>query len=298
MDNDQRCNDQHGHGHAHDHDQAQAQAHVHDSDFDWEAMADHLELEATMLLPMVDEIIRVHTPHVDWPAVHRVLDLGSGPGIITCALAEHAPAAQVTALDTSVPLLNRARAHAATHDLARRVHTMEADMEAVLPALRPMDVIWTGMVLHHVADPAAVLGGLRNLLQRGGTLVMIEFAGRPTALPENDPVVGAWTRMEAAVFGGIAARLGRDPLTIDWPTLLAAAGFRDVSDHTLVAMHPAPLTAPARDWLTAHLRRSVEWTADEIGADDAATLTELAAQVATRDDLFVRAERRVLIARR
>ena len=280
------------HDHHHDH--------HHDQDFDWEAMADQLELEATLLLPLVGEIVRDHTPFVDWPSAHHILDLGCGPGVITCALARHAGAAQLTALDSSVPLLARARAHAAADDLARRVHTIEADMESVLPALRPMDVIWAGMVLHHVADPRPVLTNLHQVLQPGGTLIMIEFAGQPTAVPDHDPLVqsGAWARMEGAIAGEIRNRLGLDPVTVDWPTLLGAAGFTDITDRTITVEHEAPLDDVTRAWLVAHVRRGLEWAADPLSPDDAAGLAALADSVATRSDLFVRAERRVLTARR
>jgi len=187
---------EHGHqsgdhgGHQHGH------SHQHDHDFDWETWAGQLELEADTLMPLIDEVVAQHTPDVDWSTIQHVLDLGCGPGVISCALAHHAPRAHVTALDSSVQLLTRVRAHAITQQVATRVHTVEADMEAVLPALRPMDVVWAGMVLHHVANAALVLAKLHTLLHPGGTLVMIEFADAPVALPPGDPAADAWNRLQ------------------------------------------------------------------------------------------------------
>jgi ubiquinone/menaquinone biosynthesis C-methylase UbiE len=291
-----------GHDHHHDHDHQNGHAHGHShtgGDFDWQAMAEQLELDATMVLPMVDEIVARHTPAVDWASIHHVLDLGCGPGVITCALAGHAPRAQVVGLDTSVPLLSRVRHHAAAGDLSRRVHTVESDMEASLPALRPMDVVWAGMVLHHPADPAAVLRSVRGLLQPGGTLVAIEFASPPVLAPADHPVVrsGAWTRMEQAAAQQRAERIGHDPVAIEWATMLTSAGFTDVTDQVITVEHAAPLGMEQRRWLERHVRRNAEWVTDSLSAEDQLALTAFA-DGPLGDDLHIVLERRVLTARR
>jgi SAM-dependent methyltransferase len=285
-------------GHSHEHQHEHGHSHT-GGDFDWQAMAEQLELDATMVLPMVEEIVASHTPNVDWANIHHVLDLGCGPGVITCALAAHAPRAQVVGLDTSVHLLGRVRHHAAAADLAHRVHTVEADMEAALPALRPMDVVWAGMVLHHPADPAAVLRSVRELLLPGGTLVAIEFGAAPTLGPASLPVVasGAWARMEAAASAQRAARIGHDPLAIDWAALFESAGFTDITDHTLGVEHSAPLGPTPRRWLERHVQRNVEWVQAALSDDDRAALITFA-DAPPADDVQVVLERRVLTARR
>ena len=259
-----------------------------------------LEGDATMVLPIVDDIVQSLSAQVEWATATHLLDLGCGPGIVTCALARHAPVAHVTALDSSVPLLARVRHHAAEAHLATRVHTVEADIETALPALRPMDVVWAGMVLHHLADPGEVLTGLLHALQPGGTLVMLEFAGAPAALPDDDPLAvdGTWARLEAATTAARNERLGLDPVTVDWAALLTGAGFTGITDTTMVAHHRAPLEATAREWLERHVRSGIEFVGDALSAADVAALTALAHQVSTRNDLFVSMERRVLTARR
>lgn len=283
--------DAHSHGHSHSHGH-------HDDDFDWVQWADQLELEALTLMPLIDTIVEHHTANVDWSTAQHVLDLGCGPGVISCALAQHAPHAQVTALDSSPELLARVRHRAAAQRLATRVHTLEADMEAAMPPLRPMDVVWAGMVLHHVADRPAVLSSVLRLLQPGGTLVMIEFAGPPEALPADDPLTEAWQRMESGVVASRNGRLGVDPNTIDWPTLLAEAGFEAITDITLSAEHEAPIGATERRWVQRHIVRSIEWLDGTMQPDDVDALTALADTVPSRDDLVLRHERRVLTARR
>jgi SAM-dependent methyltransferase len=191
------------------------------------------------------------------------------------------------------------RHHAAAADLARRVHAVEADMEAALPALRPMDVVWAGMVLHHPSNPAAVLRSVRELLQPGGTLVAIEFASAPALLPATLAVVasGAWARMEAATAVQRTARIGHDPVAIDWPALFASAGFTDISDRTLTVEHPSPLGPAQRRWVERHVRRNVEWVQGALSTGDRDALLAFA-DTPIGDDVSVVLERRVLTARR
>ncbi len=283
---------QHDHQHAHDH--------GHGEDFDWEGMAERLELDATLVLPIVDQVIGQLAGQVDWTHIGNVMDVGCGPGVVTAALAEHAPHAQMLALDASEPLLARVTARARSLELGDRVHILHADMEAGLPDLPPLDVIWAGMVVHHVADPVAVLTDLLAHLRPGGTLVMIEFADSPTVLPADDPVVtsGTWARADAATAAALSERLGLDPLTVDWPALLSTAGFEQITDATMTARHDAPLDAPTRAWLTQHLARTVEWVGDRVDEEDRAVLARLAATAADRDDLVAHAQRRVLTALR
>jgi len=274
--------------------------HHHGDDFDWVAMADTLELDGAMMLPLVQDIVRDEQLGVRWPGLRHVLDVGCGPGVIACALADHAQFAQVTALDTLAPLLARAQARAAAQSVADRITTVEADLDGPLPDLDPVDLVWASMVLHHVADPTAVLAALLQRLRPGGTLVMIEFSGPSAVLPADDPLLadGTWARLEAAGASVVRERLGLDPYTIDWPSLLADAGYEAVTDRTRVAYHPAPLHADARHWVARHVNRGLDMVGDRIPQADRPALQDLADSVGRRNDLYVRAQRRVLSARR
>jgi len=283
---------QHGQQHGHHHDRP--------ADFDWEAMANSLELDGAMLLPIVHDVVRDLAGTTDWSGLQHVIDVGCGPGVITAALARHAPHATITALDSSQPLLARVLAKATADALADRVATVEADLEQPLPALAPADVIWASMVLHHVADPPAVLAALHQQLRPGGTLTIVEFAGPPAVLPQDDPLLatGIWSRLEALTAEVIRERIGSDPWRMDWPQWLAAAGFDEITDRTRVAYHDTPLSAEGRRWVAQHVNRGLRMGDTRIPAADIAALQELADSAARRSDLFVRIERRVLTARR
>src|SRR6476659_3710735 len=147
-----------GHGHRHD----------HGADFDWEAMADKLEVDGTFVLPLVETVVAgLPAAGLDTSAVVHVVDVGCGPGVVTCALAKHLPGAAVTGLDSASELLARLRARAAEAGLDRRVDAVEADLEHDLPPLRPADLVWASMVVHHVADPPGTLRRLGDLLRPG-----------------------------------------------------------------------------------------------------------------------------------
>jgi ubiquinone/menaquinone biosynthesis C-methylase UbiE len=284
----------HGHGHGHNH------GHHRSDDFDWDTWADSLELDAMITNPIVHEVVRNRTPNVSWPSITNVLDIGCGPGAVAVALCRLAPAARITALDSSTALLNRVRQRAAESSLDHRIWTVAADLEGTLPTMPAADVVWASMVLHHVTDPVGILRRLATAMQPGGTLVMVEFGNTPTVLPAPDPlrVSGTWTRFQAATSASLTDRLGLDPVTVDWPTMLAEAGFTDITDEGVAAHHRAPLDDGARRWLEQHLLRGVAMAGERLSHDDGAAITALAGSIQTRDDLFVHAERRVLTASR
>jgi methylase of polypeptide subunit release factors len=64
----------------------------------------------------------------------RILDLGSGPGTGTLALACQFPTATMTTVDISPHLLHRLQKQAAAHGVAGRVHTLQADIGPVAAA--------------------------------------------------------------------------------------------------------------------------------------------------------------------
>ena len=285
---------QHGHGHGHGHD---------DPNFDWEAMADSLEVDGAMALPLVGAVVAdLVAGGLDPAAVGHVVDVGCGPGVVTCALAGHLPEAAVTALDSAGQLLYRVRHRAAGHSLHERVATMEADLEHDLPALAPADLVWASMVVHHVAEPVVTLGRLLAALRPGVTLVMVEFAGSPSVLPDDDPLVagGAWDRLEHAATASLLTRLGFDVIGHDWPAELTAAGFTGVTDRVVTFHHDAPLDETGQRWLVRHVRRGLQMAGEALPAADGAALEAFATAVEAgeRRDAFMRGERRVLTARR
>ena len=282
------------HGHVHGH------HHQHGADFDWEAMAEKLEADGAFVFPLVDTVVHELAEAGLDPA--HVVDVGCGPGVVTCALAAHFPAATVTGLDSAAELLARLRSRAAEAGLGERVDAVEGDLEHDLPPLPPADLVWASMVAHHVADPPATLRRLADLLRPGGTLVLVEFGGSPGVLRDDDSLVagGAWRRLEDAATASLAQRLDPGMIGRDWPADLTRAGLTDVTDRVIPFRYDAPLEELPRRWLIRHVRRGVGMAEGALSAEDVAALEAFAAAVeaGARSDPFVVAERRVLTSRR
>lgn len=258
-------------------------------------MADRLDLDAAIVEPITRAVIADLAEPIT-----QVLDVGCGPGAVALTIAALLPNASVTALDSSAPLLTRVRHRAEAEGVAHRIHTVEGDLDHELPTLPSADLLWAGMVLHHVTQPVATLQRLHRRLRPGGTLAMMEFGRSPSVLPADDPLIasGTWSRFQAATTAALNDRLGLDPVAIDWPALLAVAGFVDIDDRDLEATHPTPPSSTVRAWLVPHVERGVEMAGDRLDATDADALRAFAAQVPHRDDLAVVARRRIVVARR
>lgn len=82
----------------------------------------------------------------------RVLDLGCGPGEITCELARRCPDITMVGVDHSEAAIGRARAHAAALQLGN-VNFICADVERFEPDGR-VDLVAMFDAFHHLVDPA------------------------------------------------------------------------------------------------------------------------------------------------
>ena len=169
----------HSHGHEHHH--------HHDTDIDWAAMAVNLVREAEMMLPYATEAVEAAASvcREEGITVRRILDIGSGPGVMACELARHFPEATVVAADGDQPLLHRAAARAEDAGLTGRVQTVRVDLPDGVGALGNADLVWMAMVLHHVGDEAALLRRLRVMLEPHGVLVLDDQPGRPLLVTQK-----------------------------------------------------------------------------------------------------------------
>ena len=95
----------------------------------------------------------------------RVIDLGCGAGNVTAILARRFPAAAVTGIDNSAPMLaqTRAAAPACTFE--------QADIATWTPA-EPPDLVFSNAALHWLDDHATLVPRLLATLARGGVLAV------------------------------------------------------------------------------------------------------------------------------
>ncbi|MFD7390199.1 class I SAM-dependent methyltransferase [Streptomyces sp. NPDC059852] len=282
-------------------------AHHHEhTEIDWGEMGPRLEAQAELFTPLYEHALAWLAKRQTEPGL--VVDAGSGPGVVSCLLADTFPGARIVAVDASRPLLDRARERAGRLGAADRFDTLTGELPGVLGDLDyPADLLWAGRSLHHLGDQRAALAAFAERLSFGGTLALQEGGlptrflprdigfGRPGLQVRLDVVEAEWfARMRAELPGSVAE-------TEDWTALLAAAGLRPSGTRTFLLDLPAPTTDRARAYAVATLTRTREVLGDRLDADDRATLDRLLdpgdeASVHHRPDVFVLAAQTVFTA--
>jgi ubiquinone/menaquinone biosynthesis C-methylase UbiE len=110
----------------------------------------------------------------------RVLDVGAGTGAVSRAVL--AAAADVVALDPSVPMLLAARRGGVTDAVA--------GMLPDLPIIgASVDVVLSAFVMTHVDDPDAATRDIHRVLRRGGRLALSAWS------PSDDEYSAAWSEV-------------------------------------------------------------------------------------------------------
>ncbi|WP_421659482.1 class I SAM-dependent methyltransferase [Leptothermofonsia sp. ETS-13] len=115
--------------------------------------------------------------------VRRVADLGCGDGAIACVILARYPAAQVTALDFSEPMLEQAQKRLQPY--GDRVTCAQADLYTSdwQTGLYPFDVSISGYCIHHLPDDRkqALYHEIYHLLNPGGCFLNIEHVASSTS---------------------------------------------------------------------------------------------------------------------
>ncbi|MGC9495711.1 class I SAM-dependent methyltransferase [Streptomyces sp. WG7] len=287
----------HGHGHGHDH-----------TDMDWAKMAPLLEAQAELYTPLYRQAMTWLAREATEPGL--VVDVGSGPGVVSCLFADAFPGARVVAVDGAGALLERARDRAARLGVADRFGTLTGDLPGVLGELDyPADLMWAGQSLHHLGDQRAALAALAGHLAPGGTLAVLE-GGLPARFLPRDLGIGRpglQARMHAVEedsFAEMRASLpGSVNETEDWPALLTAAGLKHTGTRSFLLDLPAPVTDEVRAYVVSSLSRLRDRVGDGLDAVDRTTLDRLLdpgdeASAHRRQDLFLLVAHTVYTAQR
>ncbi|MEV5594528.1 methyltransferase [Streptomyces sp. NPDC052496] len=283
-----------GHGHGHHHDNAH---------MDWEALATHLEGEAELQTPLLEQAttwlrdLLTRSPGPGPDEIARVLDIGSGPGVTSCLLAQAFPQAEIVAVDPTEALLERARDRAARLGLGDRFRTQTAELPDHIDGIGEADLIWSSKALHHVGDQEAAVAALARRLRPGGLLAVCEGGLTPRFLPRDFGIgrPGFQARLDALQDGWFAemraALPGARAVVEDWPAMLTATGLRSPLSRSFLLDLPAPLAPEGRAQITRQLSRFAEIHGDGLDEEDRTTLTRLLdpddpAGIARRPDLF------------
>ena len=105
----------------------------------------------------------------------RILDLGCGAGLNTCAVARAFPDAEIVAIDAGAGLLRYAAARAASLGI-HNVRWVQADIEHIPERFGRADLAYTAIVLHETSNEALrnVFRGCHERLEPGGLTLHIE----------------------------------------------------------------------------------------------------------------------------
>jgi SAM-dependent methyltransferase len=260
------------------------------TDVDWEVMATQLEVSGELQLPVLRRTAaRLRELLGPEKEVRRVLDIGSGPGVMTCVFAEVFADAEVVAVDGTPGLLDRALARAELLGFGGRVTVRHANLPEDLDSgdgheegsLGSADLIWSSKVVHHLGDQQEALNKLAGVLRPGGLLAVVE-GGLPIRFLPRDIGIGTpglQSRLDVAQerwFEIMRAELpGSTTVLEDWLAMLSRAGLTGVGSFASLLDLPAPLGETARAFLHAHLTRLQETVDESLDVEDRDTLDVL-----------------------
>ncbi len=257
-------------------------SHHHDTtSIDWDEMARLLEDGAELQSPLYRQAAAWLGELLPASGVRRVLDIGSGPGVLTLLLAEAFPHAEVVAVDATEALLERAQARADRAGLVGRIRTLRAELPDDIDALGEADLIWAGNSLHHIGDQRAALDELARHLRPGGMIALVEGGLTARHLPRDTGIgrPGLESRLEAATaewFIRMRAELpGAKDEVEDWQALMAGSGLAPSGSRSFLLDIPAPVPQAARDHLVAAFAWQRKALDGLIAADDAEVLDRL-----------------------
>ena len=110
------------------------------------------------------------------PKARSVLDVGCGAGNYTIKLLRQLPGLDVTLVDLSKPMLDRAVERIGREKVGR-ITALQGDVRSIPLAPDSFDVVLAAMVLHHLRDESewtAVLGSLYKALKPSGSLWVVD----------------------------------------------------------------------------------------------------------------------------
>lgn len=129
-------------------------------------------IDAPLAMGLVAEAAAAATPHA-----RRVLDVGCGAGNYTLKLLERLPNLDVTLVDLSQPMLERARARVAAAT-GGQIAVIQGDIRAIDLGSDQYDIILAAAVLHHLRTDdqwQAVFTAFFKSLRPGGSLWVFDL---------------------------------------------------------------------------------------------------------------------------
>ncbi len=135
-----------------------------------------------------------------------VLDVGCGPGTITCDLAELVAPGPVTGLDRSAEIVESAR-RAASQRAPANLHFTSGDVYDLDFADGQFHAVHAHQVLQHLSNPVSALREMRRVLRPGGVLAVRDSDFGAFSWSPLDEHLDRWLE----IYRTVARRNGAEP---------------------------------------------------------------------------------------
>lgn len=212
----------------------------------------------------------------------RVLDVGCGPGSLSCDLAEAVAPGEVVGVDIGTAPVAQATQLAQDRGLTN-IRFQVGDAMALPFPDASFDVVFSHGVVMYFVDPLPALREFHRVLRPGGLVAIKDQLGM--SLNVTDPSATALRRFYDLMDQGRVYLRGADALTRvqDRGRQLASLGFTDIESTVVAQTHGTPEQLQNRHarFATDILRhpRVGILTAVEQGWVDQATLNQLADEI-------------------
>ncbi|KKY15040.1 putative ubie coq5 [Phaeomoniella chlamydospora] len=143
-------------------------------------------------------------PHIR-PA-HTILDLGCGPGTITCDIASLVPQGRVIGTDAVEDVLVQARDIASSRGL-HNIKFEAVDANSLPYPDAHFDIVYCHQLLQHVQDPINILREMRRVTKPNGLVAVREADYKSFAWSPDSPGLDAW----AVLYEKVARANGGEP---------------------------------------------------------------------------------------
>lgn len=171
----------------------------------------------------------------------RILDVGAGTGLATLEIARRiAPGGKVVALDPSPPLLDYAKAEAATAGLADSTEFQVGDARTMPFPDGRFDKAFCHWVLLHVSPPEGIVREMRRVVRSRGRVVCVELDWEAPILSGPAP------DLTRRIFDFCNARHIEQYMGRRLPGIVRSCGFAEVQVEAMVLLDDA---AQGDQWL-------------------------------------------------
>ncbi len=110
----------------------------------------------------------------------EILDLGTGTAQIPVEFCRQSPEGRITAADAAIEMLELARYNLELGNATQRVRLDHVDAKSLPYAAGRFSIVMSNSIVHHIPEPAAVIGEAVRVVMPGGMLFFRDLL-RPTS---------------------------------------------------------------------------------------------------------------------